>query len=219
MTRDPYIKLRQDSCCFIFQKSRAASIQHPFYLHRTHRTPRDHHNMPDTTPPKTEMQLQKATPHDTPPEPQNPTLQITINPPLNSSTTSQLPHPSTTSPPNTVSTTTATKATSPPPSPPNPQTPPSAPTFGEIHWDRSKTSPASTISSHSPLSDTMDRIPYIAPTAVSSRIELQREGRHGDIESGHRDGRVDPQARIESWLEGVEEQRGGGLDGERERRR
>ena len=170
--------------------------------------------MPDTIPQEAETQLQKETPHDVPSEPQNPTPQIT-KPPLNSSTPSPLPHPSTTSPPNTVSTTAATKAKSSPPSPPNPQTPPSAPTFREIHWDRSKTSRASTISSHSPHSDTMGRIPYIAPTAVPSRTELQRDGRHGDTESGHGDGRVDPQARIESWLEGVEEQSGGG---ERERR-
>ena len=173
--------------------------------------------MPVTAPQEAETQLQKETPHHAPSEPQNPPPQIT-KPSINSSTTSPLPHPST-SLPNTVSTTAATKATSPPPSPPNPQTPPSAPTFREVHWDRSKTSPASTISSHSPLSDTMGRIPYIAPNAVSSRIELQREGRHGDIESGHRDGRVDPQARIGSWLEGVEEQCRGALERERERKR
>ncbi len=65
----------------------------------------------------------------------------------------------------------------------------------------------------------MGRVAYIAPTAVSSRIELQREDRRGDVESGRGDGKVDPQARIKGWLEGVEEQCRGALERERERER
>lgn len=183
-----YIKPHQDSLCFSFpkfnQKQHPSTIPSIFTVLTGH-PETNHHNMPNTTPPESKTQLQKATPHDAPPEPQNPTPQTTKQPPLNSSTTSQLPHPSTTNPPTTVSTTAATKATSSPPSSPrNPQTPPSA------------------------------------PAAVSSRIELQQEDRHGDVESGHRDGRVDPQARIEGWLKGVEAQcRGGALERERERKR
>ena len=125
-----------------------------------------------------------------PQKPPKPSLHITIPIQRHQNRTLHPPAPSVNSQPTTVNSNAATKASS--------QSLSESPiTFRDINWNQGKNSPASGISEHSPLSDTMSRVPYVSPTGGTGIRGSDGRGLYG-VEARER-GR----GKVVKWLEGM----------------